>query len=278
MKKVKHSFPNKWGKETLIMGVINITPDSFSKDGLYKSEISALEKAANHLNDGAEVIDIGAQSTRPGSHIVGDEEELLRLTSSLCAIRNAHPEALISVDTFHSKVAKKAIELGANWINDVTAGLYDPEIMNIVAERKCPYVLTHSRGNGITMDNLTTYQDVVKDVYYGLIKRTDNAIQHGISPNQIIWDPGLGFAKTTQQNIQILNNLDLICSESFPVLVGASRKRFIGEITNVSEPDKRVIGSAVVACKCVQAKVNMVRVHDVKETSQAIKMAKNIWL
>ncbi|MFL0729798.1 MAG: dihydropteroate synthase [Prochlorococcus sp.] len=270
-------WPQGWRERTTVMGVINITPDSFSDGGKYLDPRNALDQASLQLSQGADVLDLGAQSTRPGAEEVGWQEELNRLIPALISIRAAHPQALISVDTFLAQVAKAALEAGADWINDVSGGWRDPELLQVVAEAQCPYVLTHSRGNSQSMDQLTSYDDVSEEVRQGLLRRTDNALKAGIQPDQLIWDPGLGFAKTTKQNLILLRDLNQLCSEGFPILVGPSRKRFIGDVLNEPNPEARIWGTAVVASRCVEAKVAMVRVHDVGPIAQTIKMAEAVW-
>ncbi len=259
------------------MGVINITPDSFSDGGEYLDPVLAEKKAIELVRSGADVIDLGAQSTKPMAVEVGIDEELRRLIPALKLIRKSNPEVLISVDTFHSKVAEIALSLGADWINDVSGGRFDPQILKLSAEAKCPYVLTHSRGNSFSMDKLTNYNDIVNDVHHGLLKRTETALRSGMSSDQIIWDPGLGFAKTNEQNVAILKKIELICSEKFPVLIGPSRKRFIGEVLNQPIPELRIWGTVAIACRCLTAKVAIIRVHDVEAIYQTLRMARCIF-
>ena len=259
------------------MGVINVTPDSFSDGGVYYDAELAGKRSLEIIRQGADVIDIGAQSTRPLASQISSNEELRRLIPALKLIRKLNPDALISIDTFDSKVAQCSLELGADWINDISGGRHDPRLLKVVAEAKCPYVLTHSRGNSNSMDNLTEYKDVISDVHQGLLRRTELALKAGMISSQIIWDPGLGFAKTNRQNIKLLQHIETICSEEFPVLVGPSRKRFIGEVLDQPNPDLRIWGTAAVVCRCVQAKVAMVRVHDVSAITQTVMMASSIF-
>ena len=266
-----------WRDRTCVMGVLNITPDSFSDGGRYLDPFLAERQAIKLIEQGTDVLDIGAQSTRPMSSDVGSGEEIRRLKPALKLIRRSNPNVIISVDTYHADVAEMALNLGADWINDVTGGRYDPHILKLSADSKCPYILTHSRGNSTSMDNLTNYNDVSKDVYQGLLRRTEIALNAGIKADQIIWDPGLGFAKNQEQNIDIIKNIELICSEKFPVLVGPSRKRFIGDLLNQPNPELRIWGSVAIACRCQLAKVSMIRVHDVEAISQTLRMARSIF-
>ena len=259
------------------MGVINVTPDSFSDGGRFLASERALAEAQRQLDKGADVLDLGAQSTRPGAEEVGAEEELRRLLPALSTIRQHCPDALLSVDTFLAPVAAKALEAGANWINDVSGGRRDPDLLRVVADADCPVVLMHSRGNSQTMDQLTAYPDVVGDVKAALVERSDAAIEAGVRESQIIWDPGLGFAKTHEQNLQLLRGLEQLTQGPQPVLIGPSRKRFIGAVLNEPRPKARLWGTAAVACRCAQAGAAMLRVHDVGPISQTLRMADTLW-
>jgi len=259
------------------MGVINVTPDSFSDGGRFLASEKALGEAQRQLSRGVDVLDLGAQSTRPGAEDVGAEEELRRLLPALKAIRQCCPEALISVDTFLAPVAAKALEAGASWINDVSGGRRDPDLLRVVADARCPVVLMHSRGNSQTMDQLTTYNDVVAQVKEGLLKRSEAAIRAGIDESQIIWDPGLGFAKTHEQNLELLRNLEQLTAGQRPLLIGPSRKRFIGAVLDEPRPKARLWGTAAVACRCAQAGAAVLRVHDVGPIVQTLRMAAELW-
>ena len=259
------------------MGVINITPDSFSDGGRFLQCERAEREATHQLNCGADVLDLGAQSTRPGAEEVGADEECRRLLEPLRGIRRAHPSALISVDTFHAAVAEAALNAGADWINDVSGGERDPAMLPLMAEAGCPVVLMHSRGNSKTMDVLTDYDDVVSDVLQGLRIRSEAALAAGVRTDRIIWDPGLGFAKTQHQNLELLQRLEELTAEGFPVLMGPSRKRFIGAVLDEPRPRARIWGTAAVVCRCAQAGVAIVRVHDVKPMVQTLRMAASLW-
>ncbi len=277
MNTAKNIWPQGWGKRTTVMGVLNITPDSFSDGGKFYEPNKAFLRAIELIKQGSDIIDIGAQSTRPGALDVGADEEIRRILPVLKLIRENFPNTLISIDTFHSRVADAALCYGANWINDVTAGRKDSLMLRIVASAKCPYVLTHSRGDSQTMDTLTDYNDLLDDIHHGLLRRTELAVNEGILEENIIWDPGIGFAKTHQQNILLIKQLKRICKDKFPVLVGPSRKRFIGHVLGRSNPEERIWGTAAVVCKCVENKVSMVRVHDVPPMIDVIKMAEKLW-
>ncbi len=259
------------------MAIINITPDSFSDGGRYLQEKEATDRAELVIKEGADVIDLGAQSTRPGGEIIGPNEELKRLLPVLKSIRSRIPNSIISIDTFHSEVAKKALEEGANWINDVTGSRYDNKILEVISDYKCPYVITHSKSDNKSIHSNPVYKDVVKEVHENLLQLTEVALSKGILEKNLIWDPGIGFSKTTDQNLSLLNNIDIFKKDNVPIIIGASRKRFIGEILNEPKPSNRAQGNMAVVCKCVDSKIDMVRVHDVKETVQTILVANKLW-
>ena len=267
--------PDCWGHRPAVMGVINLTPDSFSDGGRFNRADLALNEASRQLRDGAEVLDLGAQSTRPGAVDVGAEEELSRLLPCLQSIRAAHPQVILSVDTFRASVARAALEAGADWINDVSGGRRDPAMLSLVADAGCPYVLMHSRGDSQTMDDCTDYgeQGVVAGVLHELRLSTDRALQAGLSREQLIWDPGLGFAKTTDQNLQLIRQLDELQQDGIPLLLGPSRKRFIGAILDQPRAKARIWGTAAVCARAVDAGVHVVRVHDVGPIHQVVTMA-----
>ena len=267
--------PDCWGHRPAVMGVINLTPDSFSDGGRFNRADLALNEASRQLRDGAEVLDLGAQSTRPGAVDVGAEEELSRLLPCLQTIRAAHPQVILSVDTFRASVARAALEAGADWINDVSGGRRDPAMLSLVADAGCPYVLMHSRGDSQTMDDCTDYgeQGVVAGVLHELRLSTDRALQAGLSWEQLIWDPGLGFAKTTDQNLQLIRQLDELQQDGIPLLLGPSRKRFIGAVLDQPRSKARIWGTAAVCARAVEAGVHVVRVHDVGPIHQVVTMA-----
>ena len=272
-----YPWPDNWGKKTSIMGIINLTPDSFSDGG----DLSSIDKVLNQvelfLSYGADIIDLGAQSTRPGAIEVGPENEIKRLLPSLKRIRAKFPRILISIDTFNSQVANEALLNGANWINDVTGGKRDINILDVVSKFKCPFVITHSRGNSLNMNKLTNYNDFLNNVIDSLENLSNKALKKNIERNKIIWDPGIGFSKDMNQNIELLKNLELLKKKGYPILVGASRKRFIGEILEENNPKKRDIGTLAISCLCSQQNIDLVRVHNVDLNSQVLKVADKIY-
>lgn len=266
-----------WGDRTGVMGVINLTPDSFSDGGRFLGAAAALAEAGRQVACGADVLDLGAQSTRPGAQEVGAEAEIRRLLPALRAIRAAVPGVLLSVDTFHAAVAEAALAAGADWINDVSGGRRDPAILSLVAAAGCPYVLMHSRGNSRTMDQQAVYGDVAEEVRQELLRATDRALAAGVRPGQLLWDPGLGFAKTVEQNLALLASLEDLAAEGFPLLVGPSRKRFIGEVLAEPRPRARLWGTAAVCCRAIAAGAAVLRVHDVGPIVQTARMADALW-
>lgn len=260
------------GQRTWVMGILNLTPDSFSDGGLFQRPDQALRQASRMLRAGADVLDLGAQSTRPGAEDIGPAAELGRLLPVLKAIRAAHPAALLSVDTFHAEVAEAALAAGADWINDVSGGRRDPAILGVVARAGCPYVLMHSRGDSRSMDALTDYRDVVEDVCAELGRSTRLALAQGVNTSQLIWDPGLGFAKTHEQNLALLRGLGRLRQEGLPLLVGPSRKRFIGEVLAEPRPRARLWGTAAVCTEAIRGGAAVLRVHDVAPIVQTARM------
>jgi len=273
----KNPWPKGWGEKTSIMGVINLTPDSFSDGGDLNSTKKILDQVNHFLSNGVDIIDLGAQSTRPGAVEVGSAIEIKRLIPYLKLIRAEYPEILISIDTFNSEVAHEALLNGANWINDVTGGRRDKEILNVVSEFNCPFVITHSRGNSQNMNELSKYENLLQEIKCSLENLIKNALEKNISRKNIIVDPGIGFSKDLNQNLEILRNLDLFKNLNLPILIGASRKRFIGEILNEDNPKERDIGTLAISCLCSQHKVDIVRVHNVKLNYQVLKISDRIF-
>ena len=262
-----------WGDRTGVMGILNLTPDSFSDGGRLQSLEGAVRAAGRMLAQGAAVLDLGGQSTRPGAEEIGAEREIGRVVPVLGAIRAAYPEAVLSVDTFRAPVAEAALAAGADWINDVGSGRRDPEILKVVAEAGCPYVLMHSRGDSRGMDGLAVYADVVAEVRQELLAATEWALAAGLKGQQLIWDPGLGFAKTTEHNLALLRGLAELRAEGFPLLVGPSRKRFIGAVLDEPRPRARLWGTAAVCGQAIAAGASILRVHDVGPIVHVARLA-----
>ena len=266
-----------FGERTHVMGVINLTPDSFSDGGRIRGPEPALQAARRMVAQGATLLDLGAQSTRPGAEDIGTEAELARLLPALELIRSALPEVLLSIDTFRAPVAAAALAVGADWLNDVSAGRLDPELLAVAASWGCPLVLMHSRGDSRSMDSLTAYGDLVDDVIAELQDASRRAQAAGVAASQLVWDPGLGFAKSEAQCLALLDGLGRLRAQGYPLLVGPSRKRFIGAVLGEPRPRARLWGTAAVVCKAIAAGADIVRVHDVGPIVQTARMADALW-
>lgn len=266
--------PLPWGMRTFIMGIINVTPDSFSGDGVLgvgDPVQAAVAQAGLFLQEGGDILDIGGESTRPGSQPVDAEEELARVIPVVRAVRAAFPGALISVDTYRAVVARQALEAGANWVNDVWGLRADPDLPAVVAEFEAPVILMHNRlkpgtaelqarlgGRYVGVD----YTDLIGDIRRELLKSVALAHGAGIPDERIILDPGIGFGKTVTQNLELLDRLDEIKALGYPLLVGPSRKSFIGYTLDLP-PDERVEGTAATVALAIDRGADIVRVHDV---------------
>ncbi|TXL06361.1 dihydropteroate synthase, partial [Methylococcaceae bacterium CS1] len=258
----------------LIMGILNVTPDSFSDGGKFTAIDSALLQAQFMISAGVDIIDIGGESTRPGSESVSAEKQISRVIPVVKAIRKDLSATLpISIDTTLSEVARAALDAGATIINDISAGEQDAEILSLAAKRNVPIILMHIRGQPDNMQEAPFYQDVVAEVLNSLQERVDVALAAGIDKNQIAIDPGIGFGKRRQDNLDLLANLDRFVATGYPVLLGTSRKRFMGSLCAVTEPAELVSATAATTALGVQQGVQMFRVHDVKENRQAADVA-----
>jgi len=258
----------------LIMGILNVTPDSFSDGGKYTGINDALKQVKRMLDEGVDIIDIGGESTRPGADSVAARDQLKRVIPVITAIRQQLRSAvLISIDTTSSAVAKAALAAGANIINDVSAGQDDKAILALAAQTDVPIILMHSQGTPKTMQDKPYYDDVVHEVIVALQHRIHSAIKAGIKKENIAIDPGIGFGKRKQDNLDILAHLDTLVALEFPVLLGTSRKRFMGTLCDVTEPSELVTATAVTTALGVMAGVRIFRVHDVKENRQAADVA-----
>ena len=259
-----------------IMGILNITPDSFSDGGQVFAVEAALDRARKMATE-ADILDIGGESTRPGSAAVPEKDEIARVVPVIEAIRAAGITTPISIDTRKASVAAAAIDAGADIVNDVAAMTYDSAMAGLVAERGVPVCLMHAQGDPETMQNDPRYDDVVLDVFDWLAGRIEAAEAAGIKRDKIITDPGIGFGKTLQHNVSLLQNLSIYHDLGCPILLGASRKRFIGTIGNAPDPLDRVAGSVAVALHGAAQAVQMLRVHDTFETRQALSLQQAIF-
>jgi len=251
------------------MGILNVTPDSFSDGGLYSSVPSAIAHAHRMVDEGADVIDVGGESTRPGAEEVPADEEVRRVAPVVEAV--AALGVAVSVDTRKAPVARAALDAGAIAVNDVSGGVFDPEMLPLVAERGCDVVLMHMRGSPQTMDSLVGYADVVAEVGEELSRRVAAAVAAGVARERIWLDPGLGFAKSPDQSLELLARVDVLRSLGHPVLVGPSRKRFVGHVTG-GDPADRLEGTAAAVAWCAMSGVEMVRVHDVGAMRRVVDM------
>lgn len=251
------------------MGILNVTPDSFFNKSRVASDEKMLNKVASMLSDGAAFIDIGAYSSRPGAPFVTEYEEQSRLFPVLKLVLNEFPDVLISVDTFRSKVASSAIDMGAAMINDISAGDMDAGMFDVIAEQQVPYIMMHKRGTPQTMNSLINYKDLILDITDELQLKINRLEKKGV--NDIIVDPGLGFAKDTKQNYEIIKKLKSFEILGHPILIGASRKSMIYKVLECA-PDEALNGSTVVHTASLLGGASILRVHDVKEAVEAVKI------
>lgn len=271
-----HTFsPATW---PIVMGILNVTPDSFSDAGAFMDVQRAIEHALEMLDEGATIIDVGGESTRPGSKPVPDAVQIDRVVPVVEGILAGRPDAVLSVDTTSSVVATAALEAGAQVINDISAGRQSQDMFSLVASRRATIVLMHMRGTPLDMQHSggPHYDDVVDEVAGFLADRARIAEAAGISLNRIIVDPGLGFGKRHAHNLELLARLERFSALGHPVLLGASRKSFIGRVVNRENPAERLAGSLACIGRAIEAGVAIVRVHDVAMTSEFIRMAKAI--
>jgi dihydropteroate synthase len=267
-----------WGDRTYLMGVINVTPDSFSDGGQCNSVTAACQQAAQFVQAGADILDIGGESTRPGAAPVSGEQELARVIPVIQGIRQQGLAIPISIDTTKAAVARAAIAAGANLVNDVSGGIFDPAMLKTVAALGVPIALMHMRGTPATMLQLTEYQDLITEVGDFLADRIQVAGDCGISRSHLIIDPGIGFAKTYQQNIDLIKNLSLLRQRlQLPLLVGISRKSFIGQILQQPDPQQRVWGTAAAGCAAIANGADILRVHDVAAMHDVRRVADVMW-
>ena len=257
-----------------IWGILNLTPDSFSDGGKFTEVESALTQAQSMIAAGADVIDVGGESTRPGAERVSIDEEISRIKIVVKELVKAGIR--VSVDTMKSEVAEFAIEAGVQIINDVSGGLADEKMFDVIAESECDYVLMHWRGHSDVMTTLTKYDDVVTDVSKEWSAQVEKAVNAGIKSERIIFDPGLGFAKEAHHNWQLLAHLPELQSLGYRMLIGASRKRFLEPVAPFNTVESRDIPTAQISGWCAQHEIYAVRVHDVPTTVSAINTVKEI--
>lgn len=252
-----------------IMGILNITPNSFFDGGKYADENAILQQTEKMLNEGATFIDVGAYSSKPNAAFVSEEEEIRRLIPIVALLVNEFPEIILSIDTFRSPVAEKAIEAGAAIINDISAGSLDEAMMQTVAKLQVPYIMMHMKGTPNTMQSLTQYDDILKEMMLYFAQKINQARSLGI--NDLIVDPGYGFAKTTEQNFEVLQKSELFKHLEVPILAGLSRKSMIYKTLN-NNSQEALNGTTVLNTLALTKGVNILRVHDVKEAMETVAL------
>ena len=258
-------------REPIVMGILNVTPDSFFEGSRVDPQNNLLTRAGKMIEEGAAILDIGGQSTRPGAEIVGVEDELKRVIPAIKTIRHHYQNCFISIDTFHSEVAVQAVETGADMVNDISAGNMDPQMISRVARMKVPYIAMHMRGTPATMNTLTTYNHLLTDILDYFHEKIDECRNEGITDLMI--DPGFGFAKTISQNFELLNRLNAFEILGYPLLVGLSRKSMIYKTLGTG-PEHALNGTSVLHTIALQKGAMVLRVHDVKEAMECIQLTR----
>jgi dihydropteroate synthase len=261
------------GPDPVLVGVLNVTPDSFSDGGDFFDPERAAVRAAAMMDEGAQIIDVGGESTRPGADPVAPEKEARRVVPVIREVMAERPGAIVSIDTYRAGTAAAALQAGASIVNDVSALRGDPRMADMVAEARCPVILMHMLGEPKTMQRDPRYDDVVREVRDFLAGRAERAVAAGVEEENIILDPGIGFGKTLEHNLALLRHLDSLVGLGFPVLVGASRKAFIGRITGVNEARDRVFGTVAANVIASSRGATFFRVHDVRANQEALAVA-----
>jgi dihydropteroate synthase len=256
-----------------VMGILNVTPNSFYDGGKYKNENEMLSQVEKMINEGASFIDIGAYSSKPNAEFLSQEEEISRLIPAIDLILKQFPETILSIDTFRSEVAKASIESGAGIINDISAGHLDDKMLEIIGKYNVPYIMMHMRGTPQTMQTLTDYDDVVKEILFYFSERIAKARSFGI--NDLIIDPGFGFAKTLDQNYEIFKKMELFNILELPILVGISRKSMIYKTLNISI-EEALNGTTILNTLALTKGAKILRVHDVKEAMECVTLFNKI--
>lgn len=258
------------------MGVLNITPDSFSDGGQFITPATALAQAGHLVDAEVDILDVGGQSTRPQAVEISLAEELGRVLPVIKALRQ-ELQTPISIDTTRAAVAQAAVEAGTDLVNDISGGTYDEQMLPTVAKLGVPIILMHLRGNPQTMQTLTDYQDLMREIWEFLQQRIQAAIAAGVKPDKIAVDPGIGFAKTASQSLEILRRLPELRSLGCPILVGPSRKSFIGKILDQPDPQKRIWGTAAACSAAIAGSADILRIHDGPQMREVCRVADAIW-
>ena len=254
-----------------VMGILNVTPDSFFDGGKFQQEDAIILQADKLVNEGVDIIDIGGYSSRPGAAEVSEKEEVERVLQAVQLLRKSHPAVPISVDTFRADVAKNAVEAGASMINDISGGTLDQDMFDMVASLRVPYIMMHMRGNPQTMQALTQYNNILEEMIDFFRVRINKLVKMGV--NDIVIDPGLGFAKSIEQNYYLLNHLKSFEVLGFPLLIGVSRKSMIYKKLGIT-PQEALNGTTVLHTLALQQGASILRVHDVKQAKEAIQLVR----
>ena len=257
------------------MGILNVTPDSFSDGGRFTRVNIAVDHAINMIDDGAHIIDIGGESTRPGSVPVSEDEECERILPVIESIKKINSKITISIDTYKASVAKRAIEAGADMVNDISGLTFDSNMLPLLSGKDIPVIIMHINGKPKTMQNNPVYDDLIEDIKSFLYHQSKVAEESGIKKDHIILDPGIGFGKTFDNNFTLLRRLDEICSLGYPIMIGPSRKAFIGDVLDLP-PDDRIEGTLATIVAGIMNGAKIVRVHDVKEVNRVVKITEKI--
>lgn len=256
-----------------VMGILNLTPDSFYDGGRRNNREEHLHQAEKMLAEGADFIDVGSYSSRPGAENISEEEELKRILPVVEDLVKKFPEIILSVDTFRSEVARQCVEAGAAMVNDISAGSLDEKMMQTVAQLQVPYIMMHMRGNPQSMKDLNHYEDLVQDIVFYFSEKIDRARELGI--NDLIIDPGFGFSKNIEQNFELLSKLELFKSLELPILSGLSRKSLIYKTFNTT-PDEALNGTTILNSVALMKGTHILRVHDVKEAVECVKLLQRL--
>jgi dihydropteroate synthase len=274
----RHTFSD-WcrnpNRETLVMGIVNVTPDSFSDGGQFFSVEAAIEHGQSLIDDGADIIDIGGESTRPGADPLSIGDELERVIPVIKSIRKDHNDILISIDTYKSEVAQQAIEAGADIVNDVSGFVMDPKMPTAIANFNAFVILMHMKGTPTNMQENPSYDDLIVDISSFFLYQINIAKTTGIPTDKIILDPGIGFGKTADHNFTIIQKLNEFCELDFPIMIGPSRKSFIGTTLDLP-PSERIEGTAAAVSAGILNGARIVRVHDVKEMKRVVAITEKI--
>ena len=259
-------------KNPILMGVLNVTPDSFSDGGKYNTTFRALDHVKNMIDSGADIIDVGGESTRPGAKSVSDQDEIVRVSETIQSIKKKYPNQLISLDTRKSKVMQHGISIGVDMLNDVSALDFDQLSYQVVKDSGKPIILNHSQGIPENMQNNPTYDNVLLDIFDYFENKIKFLKDNGIKDEQIIIDPGIGFGKTLEHNLEIISKISIFHSLGYPIMVGPSRKSFIGKIMGEKDNPQRLGGTIASVLYSYLQGIQLFRVHDIQETSEALKV------